>query len=158
MIEGKKEIWLPVPSLPGVMASTWGRIILPDRKATMPHGGERRYIAKPRYGTVKKAHKNAAHSYRSSYSREFGNIKIHRAVCEAFHGPAPFTGAVVIHIDENPHNNQPENLKWGTQKENMNSPKLKEWHRTRTGDNNPFIKGVRLKAEQDAASRPINAR
>ena len=60
----------------------------------------------------------------------FGNIKIHQAVCEAFHGPKPFPEAVVIHLDEDGHNNRPENLKWGTQKENLNMPKFKAWQRT----------------------------
>ncbi|WP_413716185.1 HNH endonuclease signature motif containing protein [Sphingobium sp. B1D7B] len=60
----------------------------------------------------------------------FGNIKIHQAVCEAFHGPKPFPRAVVIHLDEDAHNNRPENLKWGTQKENLNMPKFKAWQRS----------------------------
>jgi len=48
--------------------------------------------------------------------------KVHQLVREAFHGPKPFPNAVVIHVDESALNNQPENLKWGTQKENLNAP------------------------------------
>ncbi|QDP54003.1 MAG: putative uncharacterized HNH endonuclease [Prokaryotic dsDNA virus sp.] len=51
--------------------------------------------------------------------------KVHQLVCEAFHGPKPFETAVVIHKDEDALNNRPENLKWGTQKENLNAPKFK---------------------------------
>ena len=51
-----------------------------------------------------------------------GNVKVHRMVCEAFHGPAPAGKPYVLHIDENAHNNRPENLKWGTQKENLRMP------------------------------------
>lgn len=53
--------------------------------------------------------------------------KVHQLVCEAFHGPKPFPEAVVIHLDEDALNNRPENLKWGTQKENLNMPKFKAW-------------------------------
>jgi hypothetical protein len=56
--------------------------------------------------------------------------KVHQLVCEAFHGPKPFSTAVVIHLDEDGHNNRPENLKWGTQKENLNMPKYKAWQRS----------------------------
>jgi hypothetical protein len=36
---------------------------------------------------------------------------------------------VVIHINENPHDNRPENLKWGTQKENLNYPRVVEYRK-----------------------------
>lgn len=124
------EIWKPVPSLPGVMASSDGRILLPPRYAPMHHGGYRSYLPEPTTGTVTRASKGARHVYRGVYCSFFGNIKVHRAVCEAFHGPVPFEGAVVIHLDEDGLNNRPENLKWGTQKENLNMPKIKEYHRS----------------------------
>lgn len=78
-------------------------------------------------------------------NRKFGNMKIHRLVCEAFHGPAPFERAVVIHIDENALNNRSENLRWGTQKENLNMPKFVEYCKSRTGENSPAIKGMKAK-------------
>lgn len=80
-----------------------------------------------------RARKSASHVYRGIYCKFFGNIKVHQAVCEAFHGPRPFDGAVVIHLDENGLNNRPENLRWGTQKENLNMPKVKAYHRSRKG-------------------------
>lgn len=116
------EVWKPVPSLPGVMASDDGRILLPPRYAPLPNGGYRLYTPEPVSGVVTRASRAAAHTYRGIYARYYGNIKVHRAVCEAFHGPPSFEGAVVIHRDENAHNNRPENLKWGTQKENLNAP------------------------------------
>lgn len=109
------------------MVSSEGRLLLPPRHAPVPGGGFRLYEPKPTYGVVTKANAKARHTYRGIYNPFFGNIKIHRAVCEAFHGPAPFDRAVVIHIDEDAHNNKPENLKWGTQKENLNMPKFKAW-------------------------------
>ncbi len=43
---------------------------------------------------------------------------VHRLVCSAFNGPPPFKSALVRHLDGNPQNNVPANLKWGTQIEN----------------------------------------
>lgn len=120
------EVWKPVPSLPGVMASSEGRIVLPPRYAPVNNGGFRAYMPKPVVGTVRRASKKARHVYRGYWCRHFGNIKVHQAVCEAFHGPKPFAAAVVIHIDENALNNLPENLKWGTQKENLNAPGFRQ--------------------------------
>lgn len=51
--------------------------------------------------------------------------KVHRAVCEAFHGAPPFGGAVVMHLDEDGRNNVAENLRWGTQRENLNAHKFR---------------------------------
>jgi hypothetical protein len=119
------EVWKPVPSLPGVMASSEGRILLPPRHAPLPNGGVRLYLPKPSLGTITRAAKGAKHEYRNYWTRHFGNIKVHQAVCEAFHGPKPFPAAVVIHDDENGLNNA-DNLKWGTQKENLNAPGFRQ--------------------------------
>lgn len=124
------ERWKPVPSLPGVMASSEGRLLLPPRYSPLPNGGYRLYAPEPVDGVVTRASKDAAHEYRGYWARHFGNIKVHRAVCEAFHGPSPFDGAVVIHLDENALNNRPDNLKWGTQKENLNMPKFRAYCRS----------------------------
>lgn len=68
-------------------------------------------------------------------------MKVHRLVCEAFHGPAPKGMEIVIHIDEDATNNKADNLKWGTQKENLNMPKFIEYCKSRTGENSPGTKG-----------------
>jgi hypothetical protein len=140
-----EEIWKPVPSKPGVMASSWGRIKLPESKIEMPNGGVRIYKTKPVYGSICRSNRGAKHEYRNVMSKQFGNLKIHRMVCEAFHGAPPFDRAVVIHLDENGLNNKPENLKWGTQKENLNMPKFIEYCRSRTGENSPSHKGKMAK-------------
>ncbi|MES2295233.1 MAG: HNH endonuclease signature motif containing protein [Pseudomonadota bacterium] len=104
------------------MASDEGRILLPPRHAPLPNGGVRLYLPKPVAGAITRAKKGAKHEYRNVFSKFFGNIKVHQAVCEAFHGPKPFPEAVVIHRDEDGLNNREDNLKWGTQKENLNAP------------------------------------
>jgi len=138
--ENTTEIWKPVPSKPGLMASSWGRIKLPDKTRKTPNGGVREYRPSPSYGCTTRSSKTARHQYKGYSSREFGNIKVHKAVCEAFHGPAPFPKAVVIHKDENALNNVPENLKWGTQKGNLNMPNFIEYCKSRVGEKSPVIK------------------
>ena len=135
------EKWLSVPSLPEIKASSLGRILLPARKAAMPRGNIRSYTPKPIFGVKTKASKSARHQYYGISCRFFGNLKVHRLICEAFHGPAPFERAVVIHIDENALNNRPENLRWGTQKENLNMPGFIAYCKSRTGENSPSFKG-----------------
>lgn len=102
---------------------------------TMPHGGIRPYGGEPIYGVV-----HEKNSMRPTIHHKGKNIRVSRMVCEAFHGQRPFPKAVVMHLDDNPSNNKPENLKWGSQKENLNSPKFLAYCRSRTGENSPTIK------------------
>lgn len=142
--EDRAEVWMPVPSKPEVMASSMGRVLLPNVEYAMPNGGTRRTNPKPTFGTKTKASKTAKHIYMGILSRRFGNMKVHRLVCEAFHGVPPTQKMVVIHLDEDATNNRPENLRWGTQKENMNAPGFIDYCKSRTGKNSPVVKG-RLK-------------
>lgn len=120
-------IWKPVPSYPGMLASDEGEILLPPRHAPLRNGGYRIYTPKPSRGVQARASVGAQHVYLSYWTRAYGNVKVHRAICEAFHGPAPFDGAVVMHLDENALNNRPDNLKWGTQKENLSAPGFRRY-------------------------------
>jgi hypothetical protein len=45
-----------------------------------------------------------------------------------------------MHLDEDSRNNKPENLAWGTQKENLNAPGFVDYCRSRVGDANPLLK------------------
>jgi hypothetical protein len=45
-------------------------------------------------------------------------VKVHRLVAQAFI-PNPNNYPLVMHMDNNPTNNLPSNLQWGTQKHNM---------------------------------------
>ena len=139
------EIWKLVPSLPGVLASDEGRILFPPRHAPLPNGGYRLYVPKPITGNDCRSAPGANHVYKGVRSAFYGTLKVHQIVCEAFHGPKPFPKAVVIHLDENALNNRPENLRWGTQKENLNAPGFIEYCKSRTGENSPTVK-ARMKA------------
>jgi hypothetical protein len=134
----------PIPSIEGAYANELGQVKMPECEAAMPHGGVRKYKTKWIYGTRTKASKSARHEYMGLLYRG-RNYKIHRLVCEAFHGQQPTDKPVVIHLDEDATNNRPENLKWGTQKENLNAPGFIEYCKSRTGENNPAIKGRKKK-------------
>ncbi len=118
------EVWKPVPSIPGLEASSQGRVRCLSYAQDMPHGGQRVRSFGPTIGLTSYGRK--ASEYRRMIFRFRGKTyKVHRAVCEAFHGHAPFDGAVVMHLDEDGRNNAPENLRWGTQRENLNAHKFR---------------------------------
>ena len=48
-----------------------------------------------------------------------GLFLVHRLVALAFIGPPPDGMTEAMHLDNNPSNNTPENLKWGTHADNM---------------------------------------
>lgn len=85
----------------------------------MPNGGVRRYEGMPTYG----AWEEDGRRFKMKFQGR--TLKVHILVCEAFNGPKPFPKAVVMHDDEDGSNNVPGNLKWGTQKENLNYPGFK---------------------------------
>lgn len=130
----------PIQSIPGAFANSLGQIKMPEVMAEMPNGGTRAYNTKWISGAKHRASKNARHQYLAVMYRG-RNYKIHRLVCEAFHGSAPFDRAIVLHLDENAMNNAPSNLRWGTQKENLNMPGFLAYCRSRTGENAPTVKG-----------------
>lgn len=115
----------------------------------MPNGARRTYQRAPTYGYEARASKTAKHSY-MMFNFLGKNYKVHRLVCEAFHGPAPEGKSRVLHRDENSHNNVPDNLKWGTQKENLNASGFVEYCRSRTGENSSVVKGRKAKLQRVA--------
>jgi hypothetical protein len=125
----KKEVWRPVPGYPGVRASSWGRVWFPE---TTVNG--RTYRTAPTRGQL------GIYKGQARYivmMRAYGTLKIARLVCLAFKGLPPAGRGRCLHIDENPANNRPGNLRWGTQKENLNAPGFLAYCRTRTGDKWP---------------------
>jgi hypothetical protein len=133
------EIWRIVPSLPELLVSNEGRMMHVPKQGAMPHGGHRHYGGQPTFGVWNKVDSRFVTTINGK------NYKIHRLVAEAFLGPPPFQKAVVMHIDENSANNRSDNLKWATQKENLNGEAFKEYCCARTGENSPYAKGIALK-------------
>ena len=98
---GNAEEWRDIPSAPGYKASSLGRIL--------GKSGRVLSLSRDTYGYLICA------VYKDGV--RIGQ-KVHRLVCEAFHGLAKPDTPVVAHIDGCRHNNVPHNLMWATHKQN----------------------------------------
>lgn len=134
----------PIPSFPGAFAREDGMVKMPETIGKTRGNGQRLYKTKWVNGTITKASKNARHEYYGLVYK-CKNYKVHRLVCEAFHGPAPEGKNIVLHLNEQATDNRPCNLRWGTQKENLNSPGFIEYCKSRVGESSPTIKGMAKK-------------
>jgi hypothetical protein len=132
-------IWRDVSSVRGILVSSEGRIMYTPHRESTPYGGERSNGGTPTFGVWAKDVGRFIIVIRGKY------YKVARLIAEAFHGPPPFDDAVVMHLDENAANNRPSNLKWGTQKENLNADGFLTYCRGRTGENSPIAKARRQK-------------
>lgn len=101
------EIWKPIPGFEGLYeVSNLGRIKSLKRNTTS--------------GGIMKTHVNKGYEYSHLCKNgKHRNVKVHRAVAEAFI-PNPDNKPDVNHKDENPLNNRADNLEWATKKENVN--------------------------------------
>lgn len=124
------EVWRVSPSLPEYEVSSLGRVRRIPYTKRMPKGGTRTYGGQAHHG-------QDTPEGRMIFVFRGKTYKVHRLVCEAFNGPEPFPRAVVMHLDEDYRNNRASNVSWGTQRENLNMPKVKAYHRSRTGPWNP---------------------
>ena len=136
------EEWRQSPSLPSYEVSSLGRIRCIPYERITPTGKVVTHGGKEWYGC--RAYAPSGRPSRVIFRARGKTYKVHQLVCEAFHGPAPEGALYVLHIDENPFNNRADNLKWGTQKENLNAPGFLEYCKSRTGDDNPARKGKGL--------------
>ena len=128
-----KETWRCVPSVPGLLASSEGRIM------SVPVTGKTPKSERKQYGGIPNEGSWDGERFIRVYQGK--TYKVARLVCEAFNGPPPPNKNVCMHLDENSRNNKPSNLAWGTQKENLNAPGFLEYCRGRIGENSPIIKG-----------------
>lgn len=122
------ESWRSIPSLPELIVSTHGRIWRSSHWKAMPNGGERKYKSRPTFGVITRASSDARHLFFSYYYRGIGNVKVHAAICEAYHGPKPSPAHGVRHINENSLDNRPSNVVWATQEENLNDDRIRGYH------------------------------
>lgn len=136
------EEWRIVPSVQSYLASSEGRIMVVPFMARMPYGGERQYGGQPTFGVWDKETARFVTSLRGK------NYKVARLICEAFHGRAPDDKPVCMHKDENSANNRPDNLEWGTQKDNLHGEAFIDYCRARVGIHSPTTKGMKRKLEK----------
>ena len=134
------EVWRSIPSLPEYEASSYGRVMRAPYKSQMPNGGERIYSVSPTFGQA-----HPKNGMRPIIVVNKHTYKVAKLVCETFHGPRPFPKAVVMHDDDDQTNNCQENLIWGTQKQNLNTPKFIAYCKSRIGYKSPASKARRRK-------------
>jgi len=118
------EVWRQSISVPQLLVSSEGRVMVAPYWGDLPRGGQRSYGGQPHFGIWDKPEARFIVSFRRK------TYKVHCLVCEAFQGHRPdIEGqpAVCMHMDENSANNRADNLKWGSQQENMNAPTLKKY-------------------------------
>jgi hypothetical protein len=104
------EIWKSIPGVPGYSVSDRGRV----KRLRASRGTRPGHILTPHLG-------GRAKCYPTVSVRADGPLKrwrVHRLVAMAFHGPPPTGRSEVAHIDGNPTNNRPANLRWVTPAEN----------------------------------------
>lgn len=68
----------------------------------------------------------SAHNGYLQVTISWKRLAVHRLICEAFHGLCPENKCHVDHIDRNPANNKPENLRWCTRSENQRNRSVHE--------------------------------
>lgn len=132
------EKWRLIPSLPEFIASSHGRVMMVPAYVPTKGDGVRVAGGIPRKGEWD--------GTRYIFQFRGKSYKVHRLVCEAFHGSAPANKPVCMHLNENSADNRPDNLAWGTQRENLNAPGFIEYCKRRTGENSPTIKGRKRRA------------
>ena len=109
-----------------------GRLMVEAYELIHPNGGRHIHGGKPTKGQWD--------GNRFIYPRRgHKTLKVHRLVCEAFNGE-PTDGQVCMHLNEDASDNRPENLAWGTQKQNLNAPGFIAYCKSRTGDSHPSKK------------------
>lgn len=93
---------ITVPSYPNYAVNEAGEIIGPYKKVL------HQYTDRAGYKYIKAYIKGKPHF-----------LFVHRAVCEAFHGPCPKGMYSVLHGNKGNSVNTPDNVRWGTHQENI---------------------------------------
>jgi len=107
------EIWKASPSVKGLEVSSLGRIRVTPYHKEMPHGGFKVIGGHAWLGNIARDVSRPRRTFRFR-GRTY---KVHRLVCEAFHGPAPFENADVLHENGNTLDNAETNIRWATRSE-----------------------------------------
>ncbi len=106
-----------LPHFPGYRITDEGEVLGKRGRALSPRPHRRtRHLRVRLYGPTLPA--VAVNVRGKRVERRFADVYVHRLVCEAWHGPPPNEESIVLHLDGDPQNNTPQNLRWGTQQEN----------------------------------------
>lgn len=148
-MDQSNEIWKPVVGYEGIYeVSDQGRVRSLDR-AVLCSNGRRRQV---KGRVLRPATGMHGHLYVSLWRKNTQtSFLVHRLVLESFVGPAP-VGLMCRHLNGDAGDNRPNNLAWGTAKENAADTKLHgtnpRWHMT-TCQQGHEIAGNNLKLSRD---------
>lgn len=127
-----EEVWKPVVGFENFYeVSDQGRVRSKDRKFEVFRQGKWRSVyLKGRILKSGRSNEGAwgylqVHLYADGGRSSRKCMRLHRLVAEAFLGPPPYDGAVVMHEDDDVANNRLSNLQWGTPKDNSVDMKRK---------------------------------
>ena len=110
------EKWRPIPNWEGFYeVSSLGNVRSCDRIVTHATGVDHLHRGKV---LSLQTSDGGYIFFLASRNNNARRVWVHHAVAEAFHGPRPH-GMVCLHLNDNPADNRPENLRWGTQSENI---------------------------------------
>jgi hypothetical protein len=125
------EIWMPIPSAPGFEASSFGRIRAVMKRGPSPAG----FIFKRQI----KLYSGIPYEYlRLPINGKRKEVRVHRLICDAFHGAPPIDKPHAAHGNGNSLDNLPGNLRWTNPQGNIDD---REKHgRTARGSANGFSK------------------
>lgn len=129
------EVFKNIPGLPiYYQASNFGKIKVSERKTTGRWG-----VQKRKQKILNPTKDAKGYFFVCLENREIK--KVHRLVALAFI-PNPENKPCIDHIDGNKENNNVENLRWVTAKENNNNPVTIERYKQRKGSLHPSAKKV----------------
>lgn len=112
------EIWKNIEDYEGYMVSSLGRIKKLSEVIIRKDGIKMTIKEKIKTQTISKKGYYVVNLWKNNKSK---SCYVHQLIAQAFI-PNPENKPCVDHIDRNPLNNCISNLKWSTQKENMNNP------------------------------------
>ena len=114
------EVWRAIPDYTAYEVSDRGRV----RRRLSAAGWSTGHVLRP--AAMPSGHLYVLLTQNPGSSRK---QFVHRVVALAFLGSPPFQRALVLHKDDVPDNNVPENLYWGTQADNVEDARLNRRHR-----------------------------
>lgn len=116
MIDEHLELWRPVVDFEGYYeVSDHGRVRSVARWTSAGRGAQKMVAGRLLQDWIDP---DGYHHVNLSKGGVAQRCSAHRLVCEAFHGGAANPDLEVRHLNGNPGDNQPSNLKWGTGVEN----------------------------------------
>ena len=77
------------------------------------------------------------------------HLRLHRVICEAWHGAPPFLEAVARHLDDVRTNNHPDNLAWGSHSDNARDA-------LRNGRSDPGANGRAAALKRRGEDNPVS--